>query len=72
MQGKLSEDVSETPPPPFKRGVSYYFVLIFFVGPIWSIVPASWAFVLYALTNRAKALTSTNYKILFVLALCEV
>ena len=52
--------------------MSYYFVLIFFVGPIWAIVPAAWAFFLYTMARPNQALISTNGRVLFAMALCEV
>ncbi len=69
---KKPVDVSELPPPAKKHDLSYYFVLIFFVGPIWSVVPAAWAFTIYALFSPSKALATTNNQIYFALALAEV
>ncbi|KAH8113258.1 hypothetical protein DFH11DRAFT_1689439 [Phellopilus nigrolimitatus] len=68
----MVHDISETPPPAVRRDASYYFVLFFFVGPIWSVVPVSWAYVLHSLSYWKILSYSSKGQVLFVLALCEV
>lgn len=43
------DDLAEKLFSPQRRDWSYYLVLIFAVIPLWSVVPLSWIFVLYAL-----------------------
>ncbi|KAI5124921.1 hypothetical protein M0805_007349 [Coniferiporia weirii] len=70
--GVMLQDISESPPPIYKRDASFYAVLFFFVGPIWSVVPASWAYVLYGVADLKVLSYSLKGQILFVIALCEV
>ncbi|TBU32806.1 hypothetical protein BD311DRAFT_686062 [Dichomitus squalens] len=46
---KLLPAVAETLYPPPRRDLTFYLVLLLAVAPIWSVVPISWAFVIYAL-----------------------
>lgn len=43
------DDLAETLFTPPRRDISFYIVLIVAVIPLWSMVPLSWAFVIYAL-----------------------
>ncbi|KAJ8086715.1 hypothetical protein PM082_005538 [Marasmius tenuissimus] len=62
-------DISELPDPPRKRTLSFYFVFLFLVLPLWSVVPLSWAYVLHTLIY--SRITSKNL-FLFAFTFCEV
>ena len=47
------DDLAEKLFTPPRRDWSYYLVLALVVLPLWSVVPLSWAFVLYALRTGA-------------------
>lgn len=65
-------DIAEVAHPRRPRDMSFYAVLILAVIPIWSIVPLSWVFVLYALrTGKIWSYTWIG-QALFALALVEV
>lgn len=65
-------DIAEVAHPRRPRDTSFYAVLILAVIPIWSIVPLSWVFVLYALrTGKIWSYTWIG-QALFALALVEV
>ena len=68
----LLHDIAESRHIPRRRDLSFYIVLIMAVIPLWSVVPAAWAFVLYAL--RSGKIWSFTWKgqSLFALALLEV
>ncbi|EJD01104.1 uncharacterized protein FOMMEDRAFT_125748 [Fomitiporia mediterranea MF3/22] len=66
------EDISESVSLPRKRDLTFYLVLFFFVGPIWSVVPASWAYVAYSVIHwRVLDYSTTEFSV-FTLAVCEV
>ena len=69
---KLVPALAESLQAPPRRDFTFYLVLALAVAPIWSIVPLSWAFVVYAL--HAGLVWSFSWKgwCLFALALCEV
>jgi hypothetical protein len=68
----VTTDIAEVVDPPRKRIASYYIVLLLLVLPIWSAVPFSWVFVIYALrTGRIWSFAWLG-RILFTVALCEV
>ena len=69
---KLVPAVAETPFPPARRDLTFYLVLLFAVAPIWSVVPLSWAFVIYALHYGLIWTFSWRGWALFVVALSEV
>ncbi|KDQ61819.1 hypothetical protein JAAARDRAFT_31292 [Jaapia argillacea MUCL 33604] len=70
-QSTLDGDLSEQPAPPPRRYLSFYIVLIFAVIPLWSIVPLSWAFLVYVIWSGAVGSLSWRARGLFVLSLCE-
>lgn len=63
---------AELPHLPPTRNFAFYATLVFAVGPLWSIPPLSWAFVLYSLIS-GSVWSYTGLKLLFfVWALAEV
>ena len=68
----LIEDISEALHLPRQRDLSFYLVLLLAVLPLWSVVPLSWAFVIYSL--RTGSIWSFTWKghTLFAFALVEV
>ncbi|KAF4602046.1 hypothetical protein EYR40_005247 [Pleurotus pulmonarius] len=58
--------------PEQRRDLSFYFVLLFLVGPLWCAVPLSWAFVLYSLHTGRIWLYAWQGRTVFTVALCEV
>jgi hypothetical protein len=69
----MAQDPSEVPyPVPTHRSLSYYFVLLVLVAPLWSSVPLSWAFVLYSLRSGKIWSFSWPGHLLFILTLFEV
>ncbi|KAI0771592.1 hypothetical protein BD413DRAFT_613097 [Trametes elegans] len=71
-EDKFVADLSETPHAPPRRGLSFYLVLFVAVLPIWSLVPLSWAFVIYALHYGLVWTFAWRGWCLFALALSEV
>ncbi|KAI1795198.1 hypothetical protein LXA43DRAFT_993885 [Ganoderma leucocontextum] len=69
---KLLPAVGETLHTPPRRDLSFYFVLLVAVLPIWSVVPLSWAFVIYALHYGLLWNFSWRGWTLFAVALSEV
>ena len=65
-------DIAESPRLNHRRDASFYLVLFFFVGPIWSVVPASWAYLLYTVYYWNSIVYTRNSLVLLVLAVCEV
>lgn len=65
-------DISEIAPRVSRRDPSFYFVLIFFVLPFWSVIPLAWAFVIYSLYTGRIWLYAKGGLALFGLALAEV
>ncbi|KAL0576920.1 hypothetical protein V5O48_005066 [Marasmius crinis-equi] len=61
-------DISELLDAPRRRTISYYLVFIFLILPLWSVVPFSWAYVLY--TIAYSRITSTNVAF-FAIMFCE-
>lgn len=66
------DDISESPQPVRARNGSFYAVLFAVVVPLWSLVPASWLFVLYSLYTGRVWLYGIPGNTTFFLALCEV
>jgi len=65
-------DLAEQLLPTRRRDVSFYIILFLAVIPLWSVVPFSWAFVIYALrSGRVWTFAWRGYG-LFAAALCEV
>jgi hypothetical protein len=65
-------DPTESPVPSRPRQTSFYVAFVTAVLPLWSIVPASWLFVIYSLhTGRIWVYGVAGWT-LFSLALCEV
>ncbi|EPQ59444.1 hypothetical protein GLOTRDRAFT_109691 [Gloeophyllum trabeum ATCC 11539] len=64
-------DPSEVALAARKRDVSFYLVLVFAVGPIWSIVPLSWAYVVYNLWSGRVWFLSWHEAAAFGAAVCE-
>lgn len=69
---KLVVDLAEKLHTPARRDLTFYLVLFFAVLPIWSIVPLSWAFVIYALHSGLIWTFAWRGCGLFALALSEV
>lgn len=69
----MAQDVAELPDPPRRRSLSFYFVLLFLVLPVWSIVPAAWAFVAYSvmLGGNLERFSWLGWAC-FIAAFCEV
>ncbi|KAI0375603.1 hypothetical protein BV20DRAFT_959597 [Pilatotrama ljubarskyi] len=68
----LVADLAEKLHTPPRRDLSFYLVLLVGVLPIWSVVPLSWAFVIYALHAGLVWTFAWKGWCLFVLALSEV
>ena len=68
----LVEDISEMCHPRPSRSWTYWLVLFVAVLPVWSVVPLSWAFVIYAL--RTGKLWTFGFKgwVGFAFAVVEV
>ncbi|EKM59225.1 uncharacterized protein PHACADRAFT_249515 [Phanerochaete carnosa HHB-10118-sp] len=69
---KIYEDLSEKAHLPRRRDLSFYFVLIIAVLPVWSAVPLSWAFVVYSLYSGNVWSLTWKGQILFAIGLVEV
>ncbi|KAH9899903.1 hypothetical protein C8Q73DRAFT_743742 [Cubamyces lactineus] len=69
---KLVADLAEKLHTPPTRDLSFYLVLAVGVLPIWSIVPLSWAFMIYTLHYGLIWTFAWRGWCLFALALCEV
>ncbi|GJE84212.1 alpha/beta hydrolase [Phanerochaete sordida] len=69
---EILEDISEKLHLPRRRALSFYIVLIIAVFPLWSVIPLSWAFVVYSL--HSGNIWSYTWKglALFAVALAEV
>lgn len=67
-----AQDLAEMLHPPRRKTLSFYLVLLIAVLPIWSIVPAAWAFVVYSLHSGLLWTFAWPGKVLLALALCEV
>ncbi|KAH9853506.1 hypothetical protein C2E23DRAFT_728408 [Lenzites betulinus] len=65
-------DLAERPHIPPRRDLTFYLVLVLAVLPVWSIVPLSWAFVLYALHSGIVWTLTWHGWCLLALAFCEV
>ncbi|KAI0638154.1 hypothetical protein C8Q77DRAFT_414283 [Trametes polyzona] len=65
-------DLAERLHAPPRRDLTFYLVLVLAVLPIWSVVPLSWAFVVYALHSGLIWTFAWRGWGLFVLALGEV
>ena len=68
----IIEDVAERLHTPPQRDLSFYLVLALAVIPLWSVVPLSWAFVLYSLRSGLIWSFAWKGRSLFALALAEV
>ena len=64
--------LAESPHAHPGRDLSFYLVLLVAVAPIWSVVPLSWGFVVYALHSGLVWSFSWKGSCLLALALCEV
>lgn len=69
---QVLEDIAETPYPTRSKDLSFYLVLFFAVLPIWTIVPLSWTFVIYALRSGQIWSFAWKGRLSFAVALCEV
>ena len=69
---KLGPALPESLHPPPRRDLTFYLVLLVAVAPIWSIVPLSWGYVIYALHYGLVWTYSWKGWCLFSLALSEV
>ncbi|KAI0832383.1 hypothetical protein BC628DRAFT_1310286 [Trametes gibbosa] len=69
---KLAADLAERLHTPPTRDLTFYLILILVVLPIWSIVPLSWAFVVYALRSGLVWTFACPGWGLFAIALSEV
>ncbi|KAH9951617.1 hypothetical protein B0H21DRAFT_874266 [Amylocystis lapponica] len=69
---KVVADLAEQLHIPRKRHFTFYIVLVVAVIPLWSIVPLSWLFVLYALRSGKIWTFAWRGRALFIAALCEV
>ncbi|KAI9001046.1 hypothetical protein BD414DRAFT_473454 [Trametes punicea] len=69
---KLVADLAETLHLPPRRDISFFLVLFVGVLPLWSIVPLSWIFVIYALHYGLIWTFAWRGWCLFALALSEV
>ncbi|TFK29412.1 hypothetical protein FA15DRAFT_752858 [Coprinopsis marcescibilis] len=65
-------DISELQEPLLRRTRCFYTTLFTLVLPIWSVIPLSWAFVLYSLYTGRVWLYKTLGVSFFLVALCEV
>ncbi|KIY74048.1 hypothetical protein CYLTODRAFT_416320 [Cylindrobasidium torrendii FP15055 ss-10] len=64
----ISEVLEHTP----RRRLSFYFVLLFVVGPVWLAVPSCWLYVFYALFTKDLFIEGWKGYALFTLASAEV
>lgn len=69
---EILEDISETVHQHCQRDLSFYLVLILAVLPLWSVVPLSWAFVIYALWTGSIWSFTWKGQAIFALAMVEV
>ena len=69
---KLLPAVAETFHVPPRRDMTFYLVLLVAVLPIWSIVPLSWAFVIYTVHYGYIWTFAWRGWCLFAVALSEV
>ncbi|TDL29568.1 hypothetical protein BD410DRAFT_780011 [Rickenella mellea] len=67
----MDQDPSESPVAPRRRDSSYYFTLIFLVGPVWGIVPLSWCYVFYFLRSGRLWASVWRDQLIFIAATCE-
>lgn len=65
-------DISESQEPQRKRDSSFYVALFCAVLPLWSVVPASWLFVVYSLYTGRIWHYGVSGIVIFSLALGEV
>ncbi|KAI0938058.1 hypothetical protein AcV7_003357 [Taiwanofungus camphoratus] len=72
QEKKALADLSEQLHPPRQRDLSFYIVLFVAVIPLWSIVPLSWVFVVYALRSGQIWTFAWRGRAVFAAALCEV
>ncbi|KAL5508303.1 hypothetical protein ACEPAH_5922 [Sanghuangporus vaninii] len=68
----MVEDICEALPPSRRRDFTFYLVLVFFVGPIWGVVPASWLYVVYSIAYWRFLSYSRANLILLACAFVEV
>jgi hypothetical protein len=69
---EILEDISEAIHQHPRRDLSFYLVLILAVLPLWSVVPLSWAFVIYTLWTGNIWFLTWKGQAIFALALVEV
>ena len=68
----MAEDISEVESPPRKRDIWFYVVLVFCVGPVWGVIPASWLYVAYSIAYWRFLSYSKTTLVLLAWAFCEV
>ena len=68
----MLSDISESVPVARRRDLSFYIVLFFFVGPIWAVVPLSWAYAVYSIYNGRFLSYQLSDRLWLVCALAEV
>ncbi|TCD60428.1 hypothetical protein EIP91_010080 [Steccherinum ochraceum] len=72
MKNSRANDISEKAQESRKRTKSFYLVLFFTVIPVWSAVPLSWAYVLYAFYSGSASRRDWRSTSLFAIAASEV
>ncbi|KIP10713.1 hypothetical protein PHLGIDRAFT_65260 [Phlebiopsis gigantea 11061_1 CR5-6] len=70
-EAEILHDIAESLHTSRSRDLSFYIVLILAVIPLWSVVPAAWAFVIYALHSGKIWSFAWKGRSLFALALVE-
>ncbi|KAI0796702.1 hypothetical protein C8Q75DRAFT_710801 [Abortiporus biennis] len=72
LASHILEDIAEKVHPPRRRDATFYLVLLFAVIPLWSIIPLSWAYVVYVLHTGKIWHLSWKETSIFAFALSEV
>lgn len=67
-----SQYTGDSEHPKKSRDISYYITLVVAVLPVWSVVPLSWAYVVYHLCTGQVWLYRLSKQVLFGAALVEV
>ncbi|KAF8639790.1 hypothetical protein AX17_001049 [Amanita inopinata Kibby_2008] len=68
----MALDTAEVPALQRSRDISFYLVLIGLVLPFWSIIPLSWAFVIYAFNSGRISLFAWPGRTFLAIAILEV
>lgn len=68
----IPSDRAELPQLPRRHTLSFYLALFGLIAPLWSTLPASWLFVVFALRSGKIWSFAWPGRILFMVALCEV